>query len=94
VVGTRSALLAPLPPPATLVLLDEHDRAHKPPGAPRIHSRDVLRKRAALEGSRLILTSATPSVESWWRAEREHALRDEAGDAPWPEVSPPTRAAF
>ena len=31
-VGTRSALLAPLPPPATLALIDEHDPAHKPPG--------------------------------------------------------------
>jgi primosomal protein N' (replication factor Y) len=37
VVGTRSALLAPLPPPATLALIDEHDPAHKPPGAPRLH---------------------------------------------------------
>ncbi|HAM58181.1 MAG TPA: primosomal protein N', partial [Candidatus Rokubacteria bacterium] len=42
VVGTRSALLVPLPPPATLVLLDEHDPAHKPPGAPRMHSREML----------------------------------------------------
>ena len=33
VVGTRSALLVPLPPPATLALIDEHDPAHKPPGA-------------------------------------------------------------
>src|SRR5438128_2363205 len=32
--GTRSALLAPLSPPATLVLIDEHEAAHKPPGPP------------------------------------------------------------
>ena len=69
VVGTRSALLVPLPPPATLVLLDEHDPAHKPPGAPRIHSRELLVRRAAIEGSRLLLLSATPSAESWWRAD-------------------------
>src|SRR5262245_3676715 len=56
-VGTRSALLAPLPPPATLVLLDEHDVAHKPPGHPRLHSRDLLRQRAAIEGSRLLMLS-------------------------------------
>jgi primosomal protein N' (replication factor Y) len=86
VVGTRSALLAPLPPPATLVLLDEHDAAHKPPGPPRMHSRDVLRERAALDGSRLLLLSATPSVESWWRAERQDAIRDEAVGSAWPEV--------
>src|SRR5437867_2036605 len=40
-VGTRSALLAPLPPGGTLALVDEHEAAHKPPGAPRLHSRDV-----------------------------------------------------
>lgn len=84
-VGTRSALLTPVPPPATLVLLDEHDAAHKPPGAPRIHSRDLLRQRAALEGNRLVLVSATPSVESWWRAETRQAVRGDLEEAPWPE---------
>ena len=86
VVGTRSALLAPLPPPTTLVLLDEHDPAHKPPGAPRLHSRDLLGKRAALDGSRLLLLSATPSVETWWRAENRQILRPEATVAAWPEI--------
>jgi primosomal protein N' (replication factor Y) len=85
-VGTRSALLTPLPPPATLVLLDEHEAAHKPPGPPRIHSRDVLRQRAAIEGSRLLLLSATPSVESWWRADTEQGMRADPEDAPWPQV--------
>src|SRR5439155_1343491 len=41
-VGTRSALLAPLPAGATLALVDEHEAAHKPPGPPRLHSRDVV----------------------------------------------------
>jgi primosomal protein N' (replication factor Y) len=90
VVGTRSALLAPLPPPATLALIDEHDPAHKPPGAPRLHSRDLLLRRAELEGSRLLLLSATPSAESWWRARQGRILRMEARPAappaPWPEI--------
>ena len=85
-VGTRSALLTPLPPPSTLVLLDEHEAAHKPPGPPRIHSRDLLRQRAVLEGSRLLLLSATPSVESWWRAETQHAIREDLERVPWPEI--------
>src|SRR5437667_394354 len=67
--GTRSALLAPLVAPATLVLIDEHEAAHKPPGPPRIHSRDVAFERAARERLTLLLTSATPSVEAWRRAE-------------------------
>jgi primosomal protein N' len=67
VVGTRSSLLVPLPSPALLVLLDEHDAAHKPPGAPRLHSRDLLRERARREGSRLLLLAGAPSVETWHR---------------------------
>ena len=86
VVGTRSALLAPLPPPATLALIDEHDPAHKPPGAPRLHSRDLLGQRAALDGSRLLLLSATPSAETWWRAQNKQIVRREAEPAPWPAV--------
>jgi primosomal protein N' (replication factor Y) len=75
-----------LPPPATLALVDEHDPAHKPPGAPRLHSRDLLGRRAALDGSRLLLLSATPSVETWWRAQRKEIVRAEAEPGPWPEV--------
>ncbi len=86
-VGTRSALLAPVPAPATLVLLDENDPAHKPPGPPRIHSRDVLLERARRDGSRLYLTAATPSVESWWRADEGQLQRLPDGPSPWPRVS-------
>lgn len=86
VVGTRSALLAPLPPPATLALIDEHDPAHKPPGAPRLHSRDLLLRRAALDGSRLLLLSATPSVETWWRAQDRQIAAAEQPAGPWPHV--------
>jgi primosomal protein N' (replication factor Y) len=86
VVGTRSALLAPLPPPATLALLDEHDPAHKPPGAPRLHSRDLLLRRAELDGSRLLLLSATPSAESWWRGRQGRLASAPAPPAPWPHV--------
>jgi len=86
VVGTRSALLVPLPPPATLALLDEHDLAHKPPGAPRLHSRELLVERARLEGSRLLLLSATPSTETWWRADSGQISRPAPEVGPWPEV--------
>jgi primosomal protein N' (replication factor Y) (superfamily II helicase) len=86
VVGTRSALLTPFPPPAVMVLVDEHDPAHKPPGAPRLHSRDLLRERALLEGHPLLLLSAAPSVESWWRAESAEAIREEPDARGWPEV--------
>jgi primosomal protein N' (replication factor Y) len=85
--GTRSALLAPLPPPGTLVLLDEHEAAHKPPGPPRIHSREVVLERTAREGLTLLLTSATPSVEMWWQAGSGRAEAALAPPGPWPAVS-------
>src|SRR5881296_1964343 len=85
--GTRSALLAPLPPPATLVLLDEHEAAHKPPGAPRMHSRDVALERAAREPLALLLTAATPSAEAWWRAESRLIDMPSREPGPWPSVS-------
>jgi primosomal protein N' (replication factor Y) (superfamily II helicase) len=86
VVGTRSALLAPLPPPAFLVLLDEQDPAHRPPGAPRMHSRDLLRQRAATEGSRLVLLAGAPSCETWWQCEQGEITRADGERGSWPEM--------
>lgn len=87
-VGTRAALLAPLAAGATLALLDEHEAAHKPPGPPRMHARDVVLERADREALQAVLTAATPSVESWWRAESAGALRLEIPPpGPWPAVS-------
>ena len=85
--GTRSALLAPLPPPATLVLIDEHEAAHKPPGAPRMHSRDVALARAAREPLALLLTAATPSAEAWWRAGSGLIDMPAREPGPWPTAS-------
>jgi len=85
--GTRSALLAPLPPPATLALIDEHEAAHKPPGPPRMHSRDVALERAAREPLTLLLTAATPSAESWWRADSGLIDMPAREPGPWPAVS-------
>jgi len=86
VVGTRGALLVPLTAPATLVLLDEQDSAHKPPGPPRLHSRDILLHRAELEGSRLLMLAGAPSVESWQRAEAGALARVAGRPAAWPEI--------
>jgi primosomal protein N' (replication factor Y) len=86
-VGTRSALLAPLPAPGLLALVDEHEAAHRPPGSPRIHSREVVLERARRERLAAVMTSATPSVETWWRA------TDRGGMAMAPPVPGPWPAA-
>ena len=85
--GTRSALLAPLRSPAVLALIDEQEAAHKPPGAPRMHSRDVALERAAREPVSLLLTAATPSAEAWWRARSGRVTMAPPERGPWPAVS-------
>jgi primosomal protein N' (replication factor Y) (superfamily II helicase) len=85
--GTRSALLAPLRAPAVLALVDEHEAAHKPPGPPRMHSRDVALERAAREPISLLLTAATPSAEAWWRARSGRVTMAPPERGPWPAVS-------
>jgi primosomal protein N' (replication factor Y) (superfamily II helicase) len=87
-VGTRSALLAPLGAGALLALVDEHEAAHKPPGPPRLHSREVVLERARRERLSVLLTSATPSVELWWRAtDRAGAAMALPAPGPWPSVT-------
>ena len=86
-VGTRSALLAPLPPGGTIVVVDEHDAAHRPPGPPRIHARDVARERARRAGLRAVFTSATPSVETWHRAACGALALRPASSPDWPTVT-------
>lgn len=85
-VGTRAALLVPLPGGAALALVDEHDTGHRPPGPPWLHARDLLLERARREGRAAVLTSATPSVELWWRATRGEARLEPGTATAWPAV--------
>src|SRR5204863_3367636 len=86
-VGTRSALLAPLPGGALAALVDEHEPGHKPPGPPRLHSRDVMLERGVREALHVVFTSATPSVETWGRCRSEAATLAPIARGPWPTVT-------
>jgi primosomal protein N' (replication factor Y) len=68
VVGPRSALFAPAADIGLIVLDEEHDPAYKQDSAPRYHARAVAEQVARQSGAVLMLGSATPSVESFWRA--------------------------
>ena len=64
VIGARSAIFAPVEPLGLVIVDEEHEHTYKQEEAPRYHARDAAAMRARLEGARLILGSATPSLES------------------------------
>ena len=70
VLGTRSAVFAPVPNLGLVIVDEEHDASYKQDETPRYHGRDVAVVRARLAGALCVLGSATPSLESYWNAER------------------------
>jgi primosomal protein N' (replication factor Y) len=76
VVGTRSAIFMPLAPLGLVVLDEEHDSSYKQESPmPCYHARDLAMDRVARHGARLVLGSATPSVESWLHSQPGGPLR-------------------
>jgi len=90
-VGPRSAVFAPVQRLGAIVVDEEHDPSYKQGTAPRYHARDVAVERAHLEGgARVILGSATPSLETLDLAGRGRVatftLPERVGARPLPPV--------
>lgn len=69
VVGTRSAVFAPLNNIGVIVIDEEQEHTYKSDKTPKYHARDIARFRCAHHGALMLLASATPSVESFYKAQ-------------------------
>ena len=70
VVGPRSAVWAPVRNLGLIVVDEEHETSYKQDEMPRYHARDVAVLRGVVEGAKVVLGSATPSLESWMNVKR------------------------
>jgi len=89
-IGPRSALFTPFPNLGLIVIDEEHEPTYKSEQIPRYHARETAIARAQLEGASVVLGSATPSLESYYLAERGEyeilTLRQRSQKQSLPEV--------
>ena len=91
VIGTRSAVFAPLDNIGLIIIDEEGERSYKSDSSPRYTTHDIAKQRCAFHGASLLLASATPSIESYYLAERGAyrllEMKERYRNAPLPEVS-------
>lgn len=91
VVGTRSAVFAPLQHIGLILLDEEQESSYKSEQAPRYHAREVAQFRCAYHKALCVLSSATPCVETYYRAQtglyRFFTLQERYGTATLPKVT-------
>ena len=89
IVGTRSAVFAPCEP-GLIILDEEQEHSYKSENSPRYDAREVAIWRGAKENALVLLGSATPSIESMYRAKsgvyRLYTLKERYNGRPLPEV--------
>lgn len=90
VLGTRSAVFAPLDDIGMIIVDEEHEDSYQSENAPRYHARDVAKFLCTHHNAALVLGSATPSVESTWQTQRgtyqKAILRSRYNRQPLPRV--------
>ena len=74
-IGPRSALFTPFPNLGMIIIDEEHENSYKSETMPRYHAREVAIQRGKMEQAQVVLGSATPSVDSYYKAKNgEYAL--------------------
>ena len=68
IIGPRSALFTPFPQIGLIVIDEEHEGSYKSENTPKYHARETAMEVARLHGASVVLGSATPSLESYYRA--------------------------
>ncbi len=68
VIGTRSAIFAPLDNIGMIVIDEEHEHTYKSESDPKYHARDIAAYRMGVHGGLMLLASATPAIESFYKA--------------------------
>jgi primosomal protein N' (replication factor Y) len=90
IVGTRSAVFAPVANLALIIVDEEQDSSYKQEETPRYHARDVAVMRAKFSDAVVVLGSATPSLESYFNAKKHRyalvEMPDRVEKRPLPEV--------
>lgn len=69
VIGTRSAVFAPFDDVGLIIMDEEQEYSYKSESSPRYHARDIAKFRCAENNSLLVLSSATPSIETFYYAQ-------------------------
>jgi len=90
VIGTRSAIFAPFEDIGMIIIDEEHEYTYKSDTDPKYHAHDIARKRCADHNAVMVLSSATPSVTSYYKAKTGGytliELKERYGNAVLPEV--------
>lgn len=68
-IGPRSALFTPFSKLGLIIIDEEHETSYKSENVPRYHAREVAAERARMEGASVVLGSATPSIDSYYKAQ-------------------------
>ncbi len=91
-VGARSAIFAPFSNLGIIIIDEEHEHTYKSDVRPKYDAREIAIKRCEIEGCKLLLGSATPSIETYYKAVNEIdefsvvSLKNRVKNLPMPEV--------